>query len=470
MFKEIPNTLLKINIETMELLGLDALVKIEDSNNIKLELKNKEIIHKDINWIKHLLNLNLCFPDEDLDIVKNIEFKKYAPYGVSRDYSWIPILIEPKEIIFKDIKYRALARYPFCYISNCGKLLKRNNDSFIEEPIIITHNNYSMVHIIDSAGFVYYRSIHRIVAIAWIQNDDYVNKNIVDHNDNNKQNNHYSNLRWVDRFYNMSKEQKHFGLDKYIIRRISDGKISYCNMLSEVSSAIGRTKIDIVGCPLREGRVWKGKNGKFEISLNKENINWFYSDTTNTKYKFRIDTDNRIVYLVSIKDVRRFINKKSQNYNILVKEAREKNMILTASVAPQLLVWKEVKDIITKKILLFKTTREIAKYIGISKSMVIKSLSLKAYNQLHNDRYLIRLKSEDKWADDIGDIYQTQKKITPVYLMPIDKINKEIVFDSIQEASKQLLFSSRSILFKAKKKTLVTYNNNFYFITIGLPK
>lgn len=50
----------------------------------------------------------------------------------------------------------------------------------------------------------YITSVHRIVALAFVQNDDPSNKTQVHHIDHNKKNNHYLNLQWVTPSHNIT--------------------------------------------------------------------------------------------------------------------------------------------------------------------------------------------------------------------------------------------------------------------------
>ena len=85
------------------------------------------------------------------------------------------------------------------YISNMGRVKSyKYYHAIILKPFII--NGYSLVNI----GGKNFR-IHRLVALAFLPNDD-ISKDTVDHIDNNKDNNRLDNLQWLSRLDNIKKE------------------------------------------------------------------------------------------------------------------------------------------------------------------------------------------------------------------------------------------------------------------------
>src|SRR5690606_39581867 len=51
-------------------------------------------------------------------------------------------------------------------------------------------------------GKAKYALVHRLVAMAFVPNDDPESKIVINHKDGNKKNNYYKNLEWCDVRYN----------------------------------------------------------------------------------------------------------------------------------------------------------------------------------------------------------------------------------------------------------------------------
>ena len=82
-------------------------------------------------------------------------------------------------------------------ISNLGRVksFKVNKNGIIMKPYPI-NSGYLLIDLMKN-GVRERRLIHRLVAVAFIHNDDIDNKVIVNHIDGNKKNNTYTNLEWV---------------------------------------------------------------------------------------------------------------------------------------------------------------------------------------------------------------------------------------------------------------------------------
>lgn len=95
------------------------------------------------------------------------------------------------------------------FISDCGSVYSNKRGNFIKlVPYINKKNKYMYVSLCKKA-IVYKKSIHRLVAEAFIPNPK--NKFDVNHIDGNKQNNNVENLEWTTRSENMLHNFKKLG-------------------------------------------------------------------------------------------------------------------------------------------------------------------------------------------------------------------------------------------------------------------
>lgn len=87
-------------------------------------------------------------------------------------------------------------------ISDNGQIWSRSKKVYIKPAL--NGDGYPTVNVITSLAKDGYRqsfAVHRIIALLFVPNPHGYKE--VNHIDGNKQNNHYSNLEWCDRSYNI---------------------------------------------------------------------------------------------------------------------------------------------------------------------------------------------------------------------------------------------------------------------------
>lgn len=128
---------------------------------------------------------------------------------------------ELTEYTIKGEQWRFIPNFDKYLVSNYGRLwnLKRQKPvpmqlsqwRTVEAKPRRTKRTYLRVQLYgrDSEGKAYTKAavVHRLVASAWIENDDPEHKNIVDHIDNDPYNNMACNLRWVSNSQNLKYAQ-----------------------------------------------------------------------------------------------------------------------------------------------------------------------------------------------------------------------------------------------------------------------
>jgi hypothetical protein len=92
-----------------------------------------------------------------------------------------------------------LDEYPGYIIYDCGEVFSIRQNKFMIKHV---YGGYYKINVVDSKNIRRKILIHRLVACAFINNDDPNNKKIVDHINRNRLDNDYINLRWVTRSEN----------------------------------------------------------------------------------------------------------------------------------------------------------------------------------------------------------------------------------------------------------------------------
>jgi len=142
-----------------------------------------------------------------------------------------------------------------------GKMLKQNDSN--KENLFVP---------LCKDGKTKLKQVHRLVAEAFVHNEDPINLTIVNHKDENRFNNHYKNLEWCTTSYN-----NNYGTRKErVTNKVKDRKLKKRVKATNVETGVEKiyeslTETEQDGFKLR--MVWKCCNG---INKTHKGFYWEY--------------------------------------------------------------------------------------------------------------------------------------------------------------------------------------------------
>jgi len=292
--------------------------------------------------------------------------------------------------------------------------------------------------------------------MAWVPNDDYVKKNVVDHIDNNKLNNKANNLRWVSPRTNIAKVTSN-GLDKrWVALNLKTKKTEEFESLAEVEEKLGikRNFLQSTKCPY----LIKDKKGNEWILDDKLNFSNFGATRPITglgnKILYQLFVDDKLVKTYDnimdiIKDhgnsgrlsfrklkdfIKKYYSKRGKKANLV--ELREK----------QLDECYQAKNLETGEIVTGKNYSELGRKIGVDRRIVYQRFNLRP--NIPYGKWIFKKCSDP----DFPEIKAPENKKKKVIL----KNDKEVLeFESLRKAAEYLKIDRKTLSKRMKAKTPV---------------
>lgn len=223
-------------------------------------------------WIKLIYSYNLTPPKGYEYAINYFEFKNVSTSHRMLD-KHIVILKEP--IAHKTLNgYRMIARLPNYFINEKGEIYCETTCKYVvPKPTIGT---YPKVSLRDQAGRSLYasRSMHKLVALTWVPNDDFTKKPILDHIDGNKKNYHASNLRWVS-----FKENADFAYEQNlknnkvatVVKKLDTGEETIHESIRKACEYLNISPTNMTVSKLTSGKIVSSSGGKYLVRINNSN-------------------------------------------------------------------------------------------------------------------------------------------------------------------------------------------------------
>jgi hypothetical protein len=306
--------------------------------------------------------------------------------------------------------------------------------------------------------------VHRLVALAWVGNEDFVSKPIVNHIDGNKTNYHAHNLEWCTFKYN-NDHAVNTGLVKearqYKVRDIETGEIREFGSFGKVCDELGMdrtTKFKDTRKVLKPSLI----NGRYEVKELEDETPWMTVEeakVTKGLYTIKIthpdgkvDTHNtnlEVIKKYKLWDI-------SHSVKEIVRRMGEKHPELKLEVIQNVVVVPlQALKVDTMEIVEAPSIREMTRLTGLTFSSI--RLALHKGEEYIFKGYAFRYNTDKEWSATLSE---TKHKAVPIKATSM-KDGTVTIYNSFKEAAFKIPGAGYNRINNAiKNKT--PYRNRYY--------
>ena len=442
MYKVIPGNhrhLISLDGKIVGIGGIEGTLPTKDGN-VFIEMFGKTR-WVDITWLSLISHYEVMLDEEK---TFNITFTDTHKKLTCSTTGKIMVFKKPM-LIYQ--KYRIIPNFTSYAISKEGEIIKVNDQEKINIKKVSATYPYCYIYNPEKSKFacVY---IHRLVALAWVKNNDYLIKCSVNHIDGNKENFYYRNLEWVSYLdNNLHAIENGLRTDNQPCK-ILDIKTKEIHRVPSICQAAlfmglrSRFSFDMIAYPP------KLFNGRYEVKKIEDETPWFYEkhDKPICRGRYIIEVIHPDGRKETYHDAGSLI-KQLKLYNVhsggidaIVQHAYKKYpgiRITYTDLYPTKPV--QAMNIVTGNIIEAESIREMARILNMSKSSI--KYRVKANDNVVVNGHVFRYKSNDSWNKDFN-----HKIGNAVCLLATNTMTgEEIKFESLKKAANYFGFDKRVI-------------------------
>lgn len=294
MLKKIPgNTDYLINLNKDIIDGYGELVELVEQKTHVVSLEmfgNKMKVTS--SWLSLMAWYEVsCIPNLQ-EHLKKIKFCQCLDRIMSINCKSLMMFSEP--IYYKD-GFRIIPNYPRYAINLDRVVIDILTNLVVTKKEYLTGYESLYIYNPDRNGYRYTR-VHRLLALAWIPNNDFASRPFVNHLDGNRSNNRLENLEWCSASENC-RHALDTGLNPCSImmksRDCFTGEVVIYRSASEMSKKLGTTSV----C----GNAYNAKlpgyrfKGRYEIKLFEDNTPWYFENA-----ELDLDDHGKSIYTITV--------------------------------------------------------------------------------------------------------------------------------------------------------------------------
>lgn len=451
MFKKIPGTIdyrIDLNGKIVDLAG----------NLVSLQKRNEKVqidifgINKTVN-LKWLIGLSWYESGSIPDLKEHLDKIKFYPAD-HRLRVRCGLVMQFTEPIYYKEGFRIIPSFPRYAINIEGKIIDIENNQYVDSFSETNHGYMSVYIRTPDRSANRNIVVHRLIALTWIPNEDFLTRPIVNHLDGNKQNNSPENLEWCS-YQENCKHAIDTGLSQCSvgmkIRDVYTGKIEVFQSASDLSRKFGFSRGWSPGNYTERLPGFLHKK-RYEVKLLDDDSSWYYEEN-----EFDPDLSGKQYYSIKVLDKK---TGEIKNYNktgvfmraygihetIKIEKAvsiiQSKNKNLEISLKRNFITGPyRLIDTAENKTLIINSIKDVAETIGINRNELRLDLR-KGRKFRYFNRWVVFAK------DQTGTIDKYQDKPKPFFAVQIENhhTGETEITNSIKHASKVIGMTPRTIL------------------------
>lgn len=407
-------------------------------------------VTKPYEWFELMGKLDIKLPIGHYGRIKDIEISEFG-HVYSEKYRYCVQAKEPiiiKQSLGLEIKEYALilglnvGGYEFLAIDKDWNLIDLKTNTIIRSNngnVLLDLGEYKQFTIDRDAFYV-----HRLMAAAWVYNNDPKHRYQVNHKDLNKQNNHPDNLEWVthreniQHLYSNPENTLDFTLgNKCRIRHIKTGDIKEFYTINDMCKFLGtasRSTASYLSTSLGYTQ------NDYEIRMDTDKRPWYYEDNNTSKAplwaktKWDVyDNDVLINTYYTLHDIcKHFSRDRHVPVSILVNELKiTKPNIKIVETAIRKLGPYEAYCLKTNEVFKRDSIADLIKITGISDTAIGTRIRELKSKQPAGD-WLFRYASKEPW--DIDNLDTVEPRLAKRIKVTNLETQESITYDSISKA------------------------------------
>lgn len=403
-------------------------------------------------WLRAYIQLDIILPEGYEEEINNICFYpiNLRSHGVKKDF----VAVYRKPVYHKQFhSFRLTPMYNRVAVSNTGEYLVLKTGKVHGNKSTVDGSYTTITGGSTSNGEPIIVLKHRLVALAWVPNDNFLQKPIVGHKDGDKSNCYYRNLEWVS-FAENNRRANHQGLKTDSIDvKVKDyhiGKVYIFPSVTEATRFMHVGRINNVADYCERRILIKNR---YQIKLLSDDSPWDYDSEI---YRYKVTVGNEMYEYHTLRELAKDLLEKDSDK---LSQDKVKQLLrskygddITISFPKPVNMPKSTYEILNVKTgeqFSSDVRKDMEKWSGLSKTLIQKLIGLGP--TASRSGFSIREKSDAPWPKiaDTDGLRNTGVKITSVLN------GKEKVFGSLRQAGIHLKCDKKTVKQAIENKSLI---------------